>query len=169
MLRRGRKHWPLDVLTTDLTEKGVKKALREGPYGRCVYASDNDVVDQQVVNMEFAGGATASFTMTAFTRGRGRETRLFGTKGELYGDSDKLRIFDFLSGKTREVDTSAADASILGGHGGGDFGLMRSFVTAVAKRDPSLILSGPDESLETHLMVFAAERARRKGTVEKVR
>lgn len=169
MLRGGRKHWPLDVITTDLTEKGVRKALREGPYGRCVYACDNDVVDQQVVNMEFDGGATASFTMTAFTRGRNRETRLFGTKGEIEGDGDKLRIFDFLSGKTREVDTNAPDASILGGHGGGDFGLMRSFVTAVARKDPSLVLSGADESLETHLMVFAAERARRRGTVERIR
>ena len=46
---------------------------------------------------------------------------------------------------------------------------MESFVRAVRERNPKLILSGPDESLESHLMVFAAERARRKGTVEPVR
>lgn len=39
---------------------------------------------------------------------------------------------------------------------------MKSFVEAVTRRDPSLILSGPEESLETHLTVFAAEQARRE-------
>jgi hypothetical protein len=37
---------------------------------------------------------------------------------------------------------------------------MDRFVAAVAARDQAMILSGPDESLETHRMVFAAERAR---------
>ena len=146
----------------------MTEALRTGPYGRCVYECDNDVVDHQVVDMEFAGGRTASFTMTAFNRSRNRETRIFGTLGELYGDGSKIEHFDFLTDRTRLIDTEAPDGSILGGHGGGDYGLMRSFVEAVAKEDPARILSGPDESLETHLMVFAAERARRKGSVERV-
>jgi hypothetical protein len=32
-----------------------------------------------------------------------------------------------------------------------------------------MIVSGPEESLETHLTTFAAERSRRLGTVETVR
>ncbi|MCB0145246.1 MAG: hypothetical protein KDE50_35520, partial [Caldilineaceae bacterium] len=56
-------------------------------------------------------------------------------------------------------------ASIQGGHGGGDYGLMSAFVHAVAKNDPSGLLSGPDETLESHLMVFAAEQARRENKV----
>lgn len=43
----GKTDWPVDVLTTDLTEAGIRKALEEGPYGRCVYRCDNDVVDRQ--------------------------------------------------------------------------------------------------------------------------
>jgi hypothetical protein len=54
-------------------------------------------------------------------------------------------------------------AGQLGSHAGGDYGLMDAFVSAVAGNDPSLILSGPQESLESHLMVFAAEQARREG------
>ena len=59
----------------------------------------------------------------------------------------------------------ADDASILGGHGGGDSGLMNGFVRAVSSGDASHILSGPEETLETHLMVFAAERARHERRV----
>ena len=51
------------------------------------------------------------------------------------------------------------------GAGGGDFGLMKSFVEAVAHQDPARILSGPDETLESHLIVFAAELARRENRV----
>jgi predicted dehydrogenase len=156
----GNTGWPVNVITSDTTESGVLEALRS------VYACDNDVVDHQVVNLEFAGSVTASFTMTAFTRGRDRETRIFGTKGELFGNGQTLEIFDFLSEKTTVIDTELeSDGSIQSGHGGGDEGVMHAFLTALRENDPSRILSGPNESLESHLMVFAAERARHEARV----
>ena len=42
---------------------------------------------------------------------------------------------------------------------------MKAFIQAVAINDPSGLLSGPDETLESHLMVFAAEQARREHRV----
>ncbi len=165
-LEAGNTGWPVNVITSDTTEAGVLTALRTGPYGRCVYACDNDVVDHQVVNLEFAGGVTASFTMTAFTRGRDRETRIFGTKGELFGDGQKIEIFDFLTEQTTTIDSQLeSDGSILSGHGGGDEGVLRAFLAALRDQNPNLILSGPAESLESHLMVFAAETARREARV----
>ena len=156
----------MNVLTPDLTEAGVTEALRSGPYGRCVYACDNDVVDHQVVNMQFEDGATASFTMTAFNRQRDRETRIFGTRGELTGNGRFIEVYDFLTDTTERIDAeTASDGSILSGHGGGDLALMTHFVGALLKDDPALILSGSEESLESHLMVFAAEQARRDGRV----
>lgn len=163
--REGRWGWPVDVLTPEKSETALLEALRTGPYGRCVYACDNDVVDNQVVNMLFEGGRTASFTMTAFNEGGNRRTRVFGTRGELCGDGSTIEHFDFLSDQRRVIDTRAPDGSIAGGHGGGDYGLMQAFVEAVARQDPGPILSGPEETLETHLMVFAAEEARAAGTV----
>ena len=165
LVAEGRTGWPVAVLTPDVTVEGVTEALRTGPYGRCVYECDNDVVDHQVVNMEFEGGRTATFTMTAFTQAGRRKTRIFGTRGQIEGDGREIRVFDFLTDQTRSIDTQASDASILGGHGGGDYRLMSSFISAVAGNDPGMILSGAAETLETHLMVFAAERARREGTV----
>jgi hypothetical protein len=40
--------------------------------------------------------------------------------------------------------------------------MMKRFLAAVAENDPAMVLSGPDDSLESHLMVFAAEKARRE-------
>ncbi len=163
MVRRGNKGWPVDVLTPVVTRASVREALRKGPYGRCVYACDNDVVDHQVVNMLFEKGQTASFTMSAF--GSGRKTRIFGTRGHIYGDDEKIEHTCFLTGKTKVYDVNKLDTGILGGHGGGDFGIMDSFITALATGDRSRILTGPQETLETHLSVFAAEKARKTNRV----
>ena len=169
------RDWIIDycvsVITNDPTSAGVTKALREGPYGRCVYACDNDVVDNQVVNFDFADGATASMTMTAFAPASHRKTRIFGTRGYIETDSVQIQHFDFLTEKTRVIDTSmAADSSTAAsGHGGGDYGLMNAFVEAVATRDQRKVLSGPDETLASHRMVFAAEQSRRQNRVVDLR
>jgi predicted dehydrogenase len=159
-LAQGETGWPVNVVAPEPTVETVTAALADGPYGRCVYECDNDVVDNQVVSMQFAGGRTAVFTMTAFNQAANRKTRVFGTRGELYGDGDTIQVFDFLTDQTRTISTEMNEESAMGGHSGGDYGLMDRFVAAVAARDQAMILSGPDESLETHRMVFAAERAR---------
>lgn len=43
---------------------------------------------------------------------------------------------------------------------------MEAFVDAVRRDDPSRVLSGPEESLESHRMAFAAERSRMEHRVE---
>ena len=168
MLRDGRRGWPLSVLTDEVTEDGVTEALRTGPYGRCVYACDNDVVDHQVVAMEFGDGVTATFTMTGFTPHMDRQTRIFGTRGYLEGDGRTVRVHDFAANTTETLSTESGGPDTEEGHGGGDAGLMDAFTTAVETGDAGHILSGPEESLESHLAVFAAERARLSGTVEHV-
>ena len=173
LLEAGQEGWPLDVLTPFPNRESIQQALLTGPYGRCVFGSDNDVVDQQVVNMEFEGGGTAAFTMTAFTRPRERVDEVFCTNAEIKGDGRYLKIFDFLSETTRTVDT-LADARVGGGHtaaeghGGGDEGVVGAFIQAIARDDPSLI-SDPEEALESHRMVFAAERSRRSGRTVSLR
>ncbi|MFD5413981.1 Gfo/Idh/MocA family protein [Streptomyces nojiriensis] len=168
-LADGRHRWPLSVLIDEFTPQALETALREGPYGRCVYACDNDVVDHQVVAMEFDSGATATFTMTAFTEQADRHTRIFGTRGELRGDGRTITVYDFLTRTEEQVPIGAGGPmDAAGGHGGGDAGLMDAFVAAIATGDPGLVRSGPRESLTSHLTVLAAERARCSGTVEPV-
>ena len=166
---KGSQGWPLSIITNDFSEAGVDGALREGPYGRCVYACDNDVVDHQVVNMEFASDRTANFIMTAFSNERAdRTTRVFGTHGEIQGDGRMITIHRFLENASETIDTQYESTEGLAGHGGGDGGLISAFTAAIAANDPSLILSGSQESLESHLMVFAAETARRSGQVVEI-
>jgi predicted dehydrogenase len=166
---KGAKYWPVNVLTPEVTDKTLADALKNGPYGRCVYACDNDVVDNQVVNLLFEDGSTASMTMTAFNFHSGRKTRIFGSLGQIETDSITITVRKFLDDSVREVNTETCnDGGILTGHGGGDFGIMDSFVRAVAENDPSKIVTGIDETLESHLMVFAAEESRKKGIVKEI-
>lgn len=145
------------------TEELIHATLGDSPYGRCVYTCDNDVADHQVVNLEYADGTTAAFTVTAFTLMGGRRTTFYGTHGTLFGDSDRIEITDFRTGEKTVHETAPGDHSASGGHGGGDFGLMKAFVEALRTGDADLILTDVRESLATHRIVFAAERSRISG------
>src|SRR5690349_6594191 len=158
---QGDAGWPVDVVAWPPTPENVERALRDGPYGRCVWACDNDVVDHQVVSLAYEGGATASLTMTAFTRMRERQTRIFGTRGELRGDGASVEVYDFLSRTTIRHEVPGGGG--LTGHAGGDDGVIADFVAAVAAGDPSLVPTTPRHTLESHRIAFTAETSRREG------
>jgi hypothetical protein len=152
-------------------EGAILEYLRTTNYGRCVYRMENDQCDHYVANIRFQGGVTASFSMEAFTPWGGRRTRIMGSMGYIEGDMRQMEIHDFRTGmvtvleaRALEVDRYAAD-----GHGGGDWRLMANWVEAVSKQDASLLSSGLDASVESHVMAFAAERSRQRGTVEEIR
>ncbi|MGE5558405.1 MAG: Gfo/Idh/MocA family protein [Bacillota bacterium] len=151
--------WPVDVITSDFSLEGRLKALREGPYGRCVYYCDNNVVDHQVVNIEFANEVTAAFTMSAFTGG-GRTIKLMGTHGEMRGymEKNEIEIINFRDSSTELINTSGNDSGY--GHGGGDWGIMREFTRLVQKGGTEQGLTSATVSVQSHLMAFAAEKSR---------
>lgn len=160
--------WPVEIVQQQATSETLETALALGPYGRCVYACDNDVVDHQIVSMQFAGGQTASFLMTAFSPSQPRKSIIHGTHGMITGDSKLIKIYDYLTQQTKLIDSQELIDESLGGHGGGDGGVIREFIRAVVANDPSMIMTGPEICLETHLIAFAAERARLQGTIEYV-
>ena len=149
--------WPVSVISSDLSKEGREKALQEGPYGRCVYQSDNDVVDHQVVSIEFENDVKASFTMSAFTDGE-RRTRIMGTMGEIIGDFNTITLNNFRN-QTKEIVWAKSEEDEMG-HGGGDFGLMKQFLVAVRANDPTLFSSSLEAAVESHLMSFGAEKSR---------
>ncbi len=162
-----RKHW-LEIIydkTKTATDAEIVNWLRTSPWGRCVYRCDNTAVDHQTVNMVFASGATATFTMTAFSEGR--DLAIFGTKGRLLsGERVKktagcdLVVEEFRTGKLERI---SIDHEKDGWHGGGDAGLIRVLHAEMTRPRAEDMESSLQKAIESHVMGFAAEESRRTG------
>lgn len=144
--------WPQCRLVKDgvASVPKVREALETTDFGKCVFMSDNDVVDYQVTTMMFENGVNATLTMTAFSERVYRETRVRGTLGDLKCDMSEgtleLRVF----GKKAKI---IKLKNRKDPHAGGDEGLIRALAKDELKTDISL-------SIESHLIGFAAEKSR---------
>jgi predicted dehydrogenase len=155
--------WPVSVISVDTSLDARRRALETGPYGRCVYHCDNDVVDHQVVAMEFENGASASLFMHGHSNEECRTMRYDGTRATLRGKftyfTGEIEIYDHLTDSIEKI-----EPDVGAGHGGGDMGLVSAFVRAL-RADTPQVLTSARNSLESHLMSFAAEKARVEGGV----
>jgi predicted dehydrogenase len=158
------KVWPFTVLSHDVSRDGRLAALQTGPYGRCVYRCDNDVVDHQVVTMELESGPSVVLVMHGHSNEEHRSMRYDGTRATLrarFGHTSEITIHDHATGAVEQV--SIVEAPGGHGHGGGDHGLMADFLRVLrGELEP---LTSARASLESHLLAFAAEEARLAGTV----
>src|SRR5256714_2796575 len=159
-LRENPGSFAVAAVTLDRTPQGVMRALETGPYGRCVYRSDNDVVDHQVVLMRFQGGLSVSLTMQGSSHVEGRTVRIDGMRATLLANESRaeFEIHDHRTGTAERIVKPRG----VGGHGGGDDALMRAFVGAL-RGDRAGGLTSARESVTSPLMAFAAEQARGTG------
>ncbi|KAI5837250.1 hypothetical protein DFP73DRAFT_568849 [Morchella snyderi] len=192
-LAQGIKGWPVKIVVPEIEEapsiadaqRILKTALEadystdkeqgdKSYYGRCVYEAGNDVVDNQVVTMTWdddgqagRGAKTATLTMIAFSkRICERFTRVYGTLGEVEADSNTIKVHDFRTGQST---TYKPWVDMTSGHGGGDGGLVGTFVRAIMKvgdgwtveeAQNNIVGVTVDDVLRSHAVVFAAEEAR---------
>ena len=149
-------------MVMDLTEESVREAIRTGPYGRCVYFCDNNVVDHQTVNLEMEDGTTVSFLMCGFTAFGGRNTRYMGTHGSMVADLEAgiLEVTPFGQETTTYHFQFAQNGMV--GHGGGDELLLGQFFDYIEGKQPDGITS-LEASLESHFISMAAEESRVHG------
>jgi predicted dehydrogenase len=156
--------WPTSAISLDTSLEARRHALETGPYGRCVYHCDNDVVDNQVVMLEFESGVSAAMFMHGHSHQEGRTMRYDGTRATLRGifthEGNAIEIHDHRHGTMERILPDAGDS----GHGGGDEGLTAAFVHGLLSGQADTLTSGR-ASLESHLMAFAAEQARLDGTM----
>ena len=154
------------ALVGALPEEGREEFIRswvnrkENPYARCVYACDNDVVDHQIVNMQFENGATAHLTLTAFTKDFYRNIKVCLEKGVIEGDmrDKKLRVCRF--GQEEEIiDLSDAFSDA---HGGGDARLIDD-VCEIMEGRKKFSDTSIGASMQSHKIAFAAEESRKSG------
>ncbi len=150
------------------TNADVEETLRTTNYGRCVFACDNDVVDHQVVNLEFGNHIYANLSMAAFNCG-GREITIMGTEGTIHGRMSDTYFTVYRFADKQEERIEIADAMpgemITGGHGGGDEGIMNAFFARLRGEYHGKSICSLREACENHLIAFAAEESRLTGRV----
>lgn len=153
--------WPYNVVVPELpvTEEKMLNALRNGNYGKCVYACDNDACDNQMVLVGFENGVSAILKTIAFTHDCGRIMKFYGTKGEIEFDETRGIIV------TKPFGTDATTILVKDlvekdefGHGGGDYYLMSAFYDMLCGNENSETTL--EKSVESHLMGIAAEKSR---------
>lgn len=169
--RNGNKCWPLDVVIEVPTPEAIEKALKSGPYGRCVYHCDNNVVDHQIVNMNMTDGSTMSFAMSGLTADFARHAQFCGTKGEMKVtmgswdlDEDMIEVSVYGPEMKKEVIPAADLAEDFSGHGGGDLIMVEEFIDILlGNREESPSITSLEKSVESHYCALAAEQSRLQG------
>lgn len=158
--RRWLRHF--DIPEGEDPQPFILRELREGPYGRCVYHCDNDVVDHQVVSMLMEGQITVNFSMEGFTKNGGRKTHVMCSKGEIMGDEKMLTVRYFHS----EIPDETYDFSAYSGecnfHGGADLNIVAGFIQAVREGNADFLRTDIEASLESHRIAFEIEQKRRR-------
>jgi predicted dehydrogenase len=154
--------WPFTVLSPDVSRASRLDAIEHGPYGRCVYRCDNDVVDHQMVTMELESGTSVVLVMHGHSNEEHRSMRYDGTRATLrarFGEHSEITVHDHATGAIENIPV----AQKVSGHGGGDHNLMADFLAALRGEIPPL--TNARASLESHLLAFAAEEARHQHSV----
>ncbi len=160
--------WPYNkvYLPKPTTEEGLYEGLKTTCYGKCAFRCGVEcneyVVDNQMVQMQFANGVKANLKMM-FSNQAGRRINFFGTYGEILMDEREGTIQVLRYGQEPEIIT--IDSLNEGGysHGGGDVRLITHFYDILAGTGENR--TSLKNSVECHLMGIAAEESRLSGGV----
>lgn len=158
--------WPYDVVVLNPTKDKVLAAIKNGPYGRCVYKCDNNVVDHQIVNIQYEDNITVTHTMCAFSKDCYRDIKIFATRGDLIANTlnNTIIYHTFVDNKEFVIDVSKL-TNDLSGHMGGDK-LMINELLKLINKETSQLDSSIEKSVLSHVIAFAAEESRiNKGVV----
>ncbi|MGA2621079.1 MAG: Gfo/Idh/MocA family oxidoreductase [Thermoguttaceae bacterium] len=144
----------------------IAEWLRGSPWGRCVYRCDNDAVDRQVLALDFEGGVSGTFAMTAFDNGRHLE--IYGTRGALKGGDGYRQHFGAPlvlfphEGEPIRYTVQAQDGGYEM-HGGGDPGLVDALYDEMTSPAGAPLQMSLESTVHSHLIGFAAEQSRVTG------
>lgn len=115
--------------------------------------------------MEYEGGQTASFNMSAFTNRMTRTIHVMCEDGEIFGD-DGLHEIEVLSFSSNQVEGYQSEmihvSEPRSGHGGGDSGIVDDFISLL-QNGGRPARSEIGMSVDSHVMAGAAEMSRLTG------
>lgn len=160
----------LEDIENATIEDKINLLKGDSPYGKCMYKSDNNVVDHQSVMVNFASGATGTHNMIGGAARPLRRIEIVGTKGEIWGEFEHndIHVLRINPDPGKEFDEEIIDLSAFcegGGHGGGDLGLAEDFVNYVRGEKPSVSCTSIFDSVAGHKTVFLADISRENGNV----
>jgi predicted dehydrogenase len=158
--------WPARDVSPVHTRDAHLEAVRGGRWGACVWQAGNNVVDHQVVLLEFEKGITATCTLSGYSHTNGRRTRLQGTKGELHYDeaagSIVLKLFSQSAAEKFEVKSPAS-------YHPEDAIVVKEWLSTMLDPSGAGVAVDAREALRSHALVFAAERSRKENQVVELR
>ncbi len=160
--------WPFNKVSLKMptTEKELYDGIRTSYFGKCVFRCANEgnehVVDNQMVQMQFANGVKATLKMF-FAECGGRRINLFGTLGELLLDerSNTLEIRRY--GEKPEILELNTLVEKGHNHGGGDEKLVSELYGILTGKKQNV--TSLEESVESHLIGISAEESRLAGGI----
>jgi len=159
---------PIQHIEHPTEEDKIASLKGDNPWGKCVFRSDNDVVDHQSVVTEFADGAISTHGLVGTASSGRRVIHIVGTRGEIEGvmEHGKFVVRTIAPKAGQEYVEETVDVSLAGsGHGGGDSLLVEDFVRVLRGQPASLSTTELMDSVNSHLMAYAADEAMREGRV----
>lgn len=167
---------PLDEIT--LEEK--REFLKHDTYGQCVFKTDMDIVDRQCVSVEFANGSVGTLNMIGASTMAGRHIHVICEYGEIIGyiEENKLTVLLFDKDKLEkhdeqidlnDVNVLSDEDNSVGGHYGGDYFIMKDLVRFLNGVKTSGSTTVIEDSVNSHLICYAAEKSRKEHVVVDLR
>lgn len=125
----------------------------EDPHGVDPFTGGADIMDHQVVILEYANGVLATFHTNAATALPERRFYLCGTEGAIRADVMTGDI------TLKRIDSSAqmCGANVSDGHGGGDQVMAKHLAETMVSDASSL--AGIDEAMHSAIVAFAIDQA----------
>ena len=164
----------------EITLEEKIKHLQQDVFGQCVYKTDMDIVDRQCVSVEFENGSIATLNMVGGSSAAGRHLHVLCEYGEIIGYIEEnkytVRTFDKkeIWYKDELVDLNEKNALVgddnsVTGHYGGDYNLMKDAVRYFGGISESISVTKLKDSINGHLIVYAAEKSRKEGTIVEIK
>ncbi|MFA7371928.1 MAG: Gfo/Idh/MocA family oxidoreductase [bacterium] len=112
-----------------LERKGHCGVILPNPVS-CVFTSDVDVHDNAMLNVQYDNGVRTTYTECHFTPEYSREFTFVGDKGKIYGYYENTNFKIRVSRRHKGVVEEYTPPFIGGSHGGGDKGMIETFIDA---------------------------------------
>ena len=173
----------IDKPVDQITREEKIEYLRHDDFGKCVFKNDMDIVDRQSVVVNFANGSTATFNMVGGASKAGRHMHIVCEYGEIEGFLEEgtfiVRRFNKDATTRRYIDDQhmysdeiidinklvQRESTASSGHNGGDYGIMHDLVRFLNGEEVSASTTVVSDSVNSHLIVYAAEKSRKENVV----